>query len=71
MDFEKLKQVKALILDMDGVLWRESTPIGNLPRIFNKITALGLDYMLATNNATLKPQQYVAKLARFGAEIPE
>ena len=70
MDFEKLKSVKALIIDMDGVLWRESAPIGNLPRIFNKINALGLYYILATNNATRTPQQYVHKLAGFGVKIP-
>ena len=70
MDFEKLKSVKALIVDMDGVLWRESAPIGNLPCIFNKINALGLNYILATNNATRTPQQYVHKLAGFGVKIP-
>lgn len=66
----KLNQVKALILDMDGVMWRESAPIGNLPLIFEKINALGLNYILATNNATRTPEQYVNKLAAFGATIP-
>ncbi len=65
-----LKVIEALILDMDGVLWRESTAIGDLPAIFNRINALGLKYMLATNNATRTPRQYVEKLASFGADVP-
>lgn len=55
---------------MDGVLWRESAPIGNLPRIFEMIEGLDLRYILATNNATRTPQQYVEKLAGFGARVP-
>jgi len=29
--------IKALILDMDGVIWRSDTPIGDLPNIFRRI----------------------------------
>ena len=65
------EQVKALILDMDGVLWKESEAIGNLPKIFARIQALGLDYILATNNATKTQKKYFEKLAGFGAYIPE
>ena len=69
---QKLReQVKALILDMDGVLWKESEAIGNLPQIFSRIQELGLDYILATNNATKTQQKYVEKLTGFGAHIPE
>ncbi len=69
---QKLReQVKALILDMDGVLWKESEAIGNLPEIFARIQALGLDYILATNNATKTQKKYVEKLAGFGAYVPE
>lgn len=64
-----LSQIKALILDMDGVLWRESEPIGNLPRVFDHIEKLGLKYVLATNNATRTSQQYVDKLAGFGVSL--
>jgi len=31
------KLIDALIIDMDGVLWRETTPIGNLGRVFQLI----------------------------------
>jgi beta-phosphoglucomutase-like phosphatase (HAD superfamily) len=30
--------IKALILDMDGVLWKAETPIGDLPSIFKRIS---------------------------------
>ena len=70
MQKEQLRKIKALILDMDGVLWRESDPIGDLPAIFDRIESMGLKYILATNNATRTPQQYVQKLASFGARVP-
>ncbi|TLN23719.1 haloacid dehalogenase, partial [bacterium] len=61
--------IRALILDMDGVLWRDNEPIGNLPSIFAKIKAKNIQVILATNNATRTPNQYVAKMAQFGVEI--
>jgi len=46
-------EIKALILDMDGVLWRDDQSIGNLPSIFSEISRRNLKVTLATNNATL------------------
>jgi 4-nitrophenyl phosphatase len=71
MQIKKLHNISGLILDMDGVLWRESVPIGDLVQIFAKIEQLGLKFILATNNATRTPQQYVNKLADFGVVIGE
>ena len=34
--------VKALIIDMDGVLWKAEHPLGDLPAIFNRIQQMGL-----------------------------
>jgi 4-nitrophenyl phosphatase len=61
--------ISAIILDMDGVLWRGDSPIGDLHNIFNFIDAKGLKYTLATNNATKTPEQYQQKLASFGASV--
>ena len=58
--------IKALILDMDGVLWRADQPIGDLPRIFARIQEFGLRTVFATNNATRSIDQYVDRLNRFG-----
>ena len=58
--------IKGLILDMDGVLWRDQQPIGDLPRIFDRIHEIGLKVTLATNNATQSVEQYHSKLQGFG-----
>jgi 4-nitrophenyl phosphatase len=61
--------IKSLILDMDGVLWKEDAPIGNLPAIFDHIHARGLKVAFATNNGTHTPDQYVERLARLGVNV--
>jgi 4-nitrophenyl phosphatase len=58
--------IKALILDMDGVLWRGNEPIGDLARIFDKIASRNLTAAFATNNATRTVEEYIEKLAGFG-----
>src|SRR5690349_5277385 len=61
--------IKALILDMDGVLWKADAPIGDLPAIFRRIRERGLKYVFATNNGTKTPEEYQQKLAELGVEI--
>lgn len=61
--------IKALILDMDGVLWKADSPIGDLPAIFARIRERGLKYVFATNNGTKTPEEYKQKLAELGVEI--
>ncbi len=61
--------IRAIILDMDGVLWREEQAIGDLPWIFNQIQALNWQVALATNNASRSPAQHLEKLRRFGVDL--
>lgn len=61
--------IKALILDMDGVIWRADAPIGDLPEIFRHIESRGLKYVFATNNGTKTPAQYVATLEKLGVRV--
>jgi len=60
--------IKALILDMDGVIWRSDSPIGDLGEIFARIESRGLKFAFATNNSTKTPEQYVKRLASFGVK---
>lgn len=68
---EHFENIKALIIDMDGVLWRDSAPLGDLPKIFDHIRRQGLRFILATNNATRTVPEYVEKMAGFGVDVSE
>lgn len=61
--------IKALILDMDGVLWKSDAPIGDLPTTFRRIRERGLKFVFATNNGTKTPEEYQQKLHDLGVEI--
>src|SRR5258705_2741604 len=63
------ENIKALILDMDGVVWRGDAPIGDLAEMFQRIRGRGLKFVFATNNSTRTSEQYVAKLKEFGVEV--
>jgi len=63
------KSIRALILDMDGVLWLGDQPIGDLTSNFERIRQLGLKAILVTNNASRSAQFYQQKLRGFGVEI--
>ena len=54
---------------MDGVLWKDDTPIGDLPAIFGRIESRGLKVTLATNNASKTANEYFEKLRGFGVTL--
>jgi 4-nitrophenyl phosphatase len=60
------RNIKGLILDMDGVLWRWPDPIGDLPGLFAFINQRGWKVVFLTNNATLSARQYTEILNNFG-----
>ena len=61
--------IKALILDMDGVIWKGDAPIGDLPATFDRIRERGLKFVFATNNGTKTPEDYQVKLRELGVEV--
>ncbi len=70
MTEHNIAKIKHILLDMDGVLWRDNQPIVNLPAIFSKIARRDWHVALVTNNATRTIDQYVQKLHGFGVELP-
>lgn len=68
---EHFPDLKAIILDMDGVLWRDKEPIGDLPAIFARISDLGLKVILATNNAARNVSEYQDKLNGYGVQLED
>lgn len=64
-----LANIKSLILDMDGVLWRDSAMIGDLPKVFRRIRERKWKFVFVTNNGTKTPEQYTEKLKSFGVVV--
>jgi 4-nitrophenyl phosphatase len=61
--------IRGLIIDMDGVLWHGELAVPGLELFFQTLRELKRPFVLATNNASLTPQQYVAKLARMHIKV--
>lgn len=61
--------IRALIIDMDGVLWHGDQPQAGLTDFFQTLRNLHLPFILATNNASLTANQYVDKLAKMGVTV--
>lgn len=61
--------IQGLILDMDGVLWRDAEPLVDLPAAFAAMQARGWQVYLATNNATNSVDGYIEKLGGMGVHL--
>jgi 4-nitrophenyl phosphatase len=66
-----LKEIRALVFDMDGVLWRGKEALPGLNEIFDWMTAERIPYLLATNNSMSTAQMYVERLAGHGVTVPK
>ena len=64
-----LSDIGALIIDMDGVLWHGDQALPGLATFFQTLRDLKLPFVLATNNASITAEQYVAKLAGMQVQI--
>jgi 4-nitrophenyl phosphatase len=61
--------IRAFIIDMDGVLWEGRRPLPGLAEFFAALRTGGYGFILATNNASQTPEQYLAQLAGFGVSV--
>lgn len=58
--------ITAITTDMDGVLWRGDMPLPGLIEFFDLLRERDLPFVLATNNSSKSPADYVDKLAHMG-----
>jgi 4-nitrophenyl phosphatase len=61
-----LADIKAVISDMDGVLWRGTRLLPGMHDLFSEMRARDLPFVLATNNSGRHPEAYVQRLADKG-----
>lgn len=66
-----LRQVHALLIDMDGILYRGRTGLPGGPELVAFLKEHGIGYLMVTNNSTRTPAQFVEKLATMGIFVPE
>jgi len=64
-----LTNIHALIIDMDGVLWEGTKPLPGLIDFFKLLRKKQLPFILATNNASLTQDQYIAKFKSMGVSV--
>ena len=68
---QRLACIRALIVDMDGVLYRGDAPMEGLAPFFDFLREREIRFQLVTNNSTLTPSLYVDKMARMGVHVQE
>ena len=66
-----LKNARAFIFDMDGVLYRGKTPLPGVQTLFDALTIRGIRFLLATNNSMATPAAYVIRMAEMGVTVAE
>jgi 4-nitrophenyl phosphatase len=67
----RLGPIRNLIIDMDGVLYLGDTPLPGLVAFFDFLSERGIRFQLVTNNSTLTPAMYAAKMAGMGVMVQE
>ena len=66
---KSLSEMRAAVIDMDGVLWEGDRALPGLIAFFAALRKRQVRFVLATNNASRTPEQYVQKLARMGVTV--
>jgi phosphoglycolate/pyridoxal phosphate phosphatase family enzyme len=66
-----MKPLKAIIFDMDGVIYRGNSAVEGVPEAIDKLRKRGIASLFLTNNATRTRAQYAKRLASIGIAASE
>jgi len=66
---DKLKNIKAFLLDMDGTLYLGNTLLDGSRELINFLNQKKIKFLLFTNNSSQSSDIYVDKFKNFGIEI--
>jgi len=67
----RLGDVRALIVDIDGTLFRGAVPLPGLSRLFAFLQSRRISFVVVSNNATKTATDYQRRLAEQGVHVPE
>ncbi|MCX6065057.1 MAG: HAD-IIA family hydrolase [Chloroflexi bacterium] len=65
------RNIRNLIIDMDGVLWHGDKPLPGLNVFFDTLRGKEIKFILATNNSSKTAEEYVSKLKTMGVIVYE
>ena len=63
-----LKDMRAILLDLDGVIYNAEKPIGGAAETVSWLQAEGIPYLFVTNTTSRSRQSLVEKLKHFGIQ---
>jgi 4-nitrophenyl phosphatase len=66
-----LHEIRALVIDADGVLWRGNRGLPGVAAFFEFLKARQIKFMIATNNSAHPASDVVERLGHIGATIDE
>ncbi len=64
-----INRIKALIFDLDGVLWRGQNPLPGVADIFRFLRQQSLPFVLATNNSTALPEKIQERMREMSVTV--
>ena len=67
----RIQSIRHILVDLDGVLYVGAAALGGAAEFIYWLRDHAVTFRLVTNNATLTPAGYVAKLAGMGIDVRE
>ena len=64
-------EIRSWLIDMDGVLVHEETAIPGAAAFLERLTELGMRFMVMTNNSIYTPRDLAARLQASGLNVPD
>lgn len=71
LDLTALREKKAFLCDMDGVIYHGNSLIPHVDRFVRWLEREGKDYLFLTNGSGKSPRELSEKLARMGLSVSE
>jgi NagD protein len=65
------REIRAWLMDMDGVLVREQFAIPGAAEFLGRLQEVGIPFLVLTNNSMFTRRDLAARLRRSGLEVPE
>ncbi|HEX5193025.1 MAG TPA: HAD-IIA family hydrolase [Solirubrobacteraceae bacterium] len=65
------REIRSWLMDMDGVLVREESPIPGAEEFIARLRVLEVPFLVLTNNSIYTPRDLAARLRSNGLDVPE